>query len=137
MRARRDFDRLTPAKHVQGGAAERAGAIGSRHPGERTGSDGSDGAARSSLPKSSRISLGVNPQTLVGLRTGVDTPPTTEGHFLRLDTVCVARRGGARRGEILLWEGCLEANRFLVWRDICTQKTPAIICNPPGAHEPS
>ena len=47
MRARRDFDRLTPAKHVQGGAAERAGAIASRHPGERTGSDGSDGAARS------------------------------------------------------------------------------------------
>jgi hypothetical protein len=48
MRARRDFDRLTPAQHVQGGAAERAGAIASRHPGERTGSDGSDGATRTS-----------------------------------------------------------------------------------------
>ena len=47
MRARCDFDRLTLAKHVQGGAAERAGAIGSLHPGVRTGSDGSDGAARS------------------------------------------------------------------------------------------
>ena len=32
--------------HVQGAAAERGGAVGSRHPGEQIDSDGSDGPTR-------------------------------------------------------------------------------------------
>ena len=46
LRARCAFDRLTLGAHVQGAAAERGGAVWSRHPGERTGSDGSDGPTR-------------------------------------------------------------------------------------------
>ena len=47
MRARCAFDRSTLGVHIQGATAERGGAVGSRHPGARTGSDGSDEAARS------------------------------------------------------------------------------------------
>ena len=47
MRARCASNRSTLGVHVQGAAVERGGAIGSRHPGARTGSDGSDEAARS------------------------------------------------------------------------------------------
>ena len=46
MRARCAFDRSTLGVHIQGATAERGGAVGSRHPGARTGSDGSDEAAR-------------------------------------------------------------------------------------------
>ena len=48
MRAQCAFDRSTLGVHIQGATAERGGAVGSRHPGARTGSDGSDEAARSS-----------------------------------------------------------------------------------------
>ena len=48
MRARCAFNRLTLGVHIQGATAERGGAVGSRHPGARTGLDGSDEAARSS-----------------------------------------------------------------------------------------
>ena len=41
------YDRSILGVHIQGAAAERGGAVGSRHPGARTGSDGSDEAARS------------------------------------------------------------------------------------------
>ena len=47
MRAQCAFDRSTLGVHIQGATAERGGAVGSRHPGARTGSDGSDEAARS------------------------------------------------------------------------------------------
>ena len=47
MRARSASNRFTLGVHVQGAAVERGGAIGSRHPGARSGSDGSDEAARS------------------------------------------------------------------------------------------
>ena len=47
LRARCAFNRLTLGVHIQGAAAERGGAVRSRHPGARTGSDGSDEAARS------------------------------------------------------------------------------------------
>ena len=47
MRARCASNRSTLGVHVQGAAVERGGAIGSRHPGARSGSDGSDEAARS------------------------------------------------------------------------------------------
>ena len=46
MRAQCAFDRSTLGVHIQGTTAERGGAVGSRHPGARTGSDGSDEAAR-------------------------------------------------------------------------------------------
>ena len=49
MRARCAFDRSTLGVHIQGATAERGGAVGSRHPGARTGSDGSDEAI--CLPK--------------------------------------------------------------------------------------
>ena len=43
LRARCAFDRLTLGVRIQRAAEERAGAAGSRHPGARTGVDGSDG----------------------------------------------------------------------------------------------
>ena len=46
MRAQCAFDRSTLGVHIQGATAERGSAVGSRHPGARTGSDGSDEAAR-------------------------------------------------------------------------------------------
>ena len=46
LRARCAFDRSTLGVHIQSATAERGGAVGSRHPGARTGSDGSDEAAR-------------------------------------------------------------------------------------------
>ena len=46
LRARCAFDRLILGVRIQGAAEERVGAVGSRHPGARTGSDGSDGTVR-------------------------------------------------------------------------------------------
>ena len=47
LRARCAFDRLTLGVRIQRAAEERVGAVGSRHPGARTGVDGSDGTTRS------------------------------------------------------------------------------------------
>ena len=48
MRARCALNRSTLGVHIQSATVERGGAVGSRHPGARTGSDGSDEAAPSS-----------------------------------------------------------------------------------------
>ena len=47
LRARCAFDRSTPGVRIQRAAEERAGAVGSRHPGAHLGVDGSDGIAQS------------------------------------------------------------------------------------------
>ena len=55
MSARRAFDRLTQGVRTHGAAAQRAGANYRRRLGARTGSDGSDGVARTSQVGSASV----------------------------------------------------------------------------------